>query len=719
MWRFGIGSPPSKKKKQTTEEKRAKGREYDHQKRVRNFANKWTLEFPWVKLNQTRDDETDTSTESMICTWCIQYPTLAGAHSPFIADGCKTIDHFTLKRHNESDGHKATIAKMKQVQSGESTATKTLHSLNKSQTTQLTNLFIIAHKLAVKGLPWKQFRDDVRTCSKTGANVGSSYRTEVKCREFVHYIAEETRLKLSTDLAMSGTFFSITIDESTDSSVTEDMIMFIRSSHRCVISTDFVAITALEKADADSITAAIKSTVKNYTDIEGEDLKSKLVGLSCDGAAVLMGCRRGVATQLRSEIPHLVVVHCLAHRLELCFKKVINASHFSSVTTFLMDLYNMYHRSPLNIAGLNQSCASMSQTSKRPLRPWGTRWIPHLDKALDQFWAIYAPLVQHLEQIIESDNGRKEQQNRASAMLRTIKQSLFIKNSLELHDIVKCLSLLSLSFQRKDIMVYDAIAALKRTKTMLELLRDSPDARQMSKKFQDDDGEFKGVELNQQAGRTRDKCVRADLQTTVGELLEQLDSRLQDIVSNELSASSCLDIRKWDSTTEEWSTFGNDGITILIDRFHDVLSGAGYLADNILVEWQCMKQEVKYAATDINIQSWSHVLKLCGDTCPNLIGLVDIVLCLSVTSVECERGFSVMRKTKSDWRNCLSDKALTDQMRVMLVGKDIESYDPDAAVKLWLNASTRPRRLNVKTYRKRKVSVIDDSSSASGSDESD
>ena len=78
-----------------------------------------------------------------------------------------------------------------------------------------------------------------------------------------------------------------------------------------------------------------------------------------------------------------------------------------------------------------------------------------------------------------------------------------------------------------------------------------------------------------------------------------------------------------------------------------------------------------------------------------------------------------MRKTKSDWRNCLSDKALTDQMRVMLVGKDIESYDPDAAVKLWLNASTRPRRLNVKTYRKRKVSVIDDSSSASGSDESD
>ena len=124
-------------------------------------------------------------------------------------------------------------------------------------------------------------------------------------------------------------------------------------------------------------------------------------------------------------------------------------------------------------------------------------------------------------------------------------------------------------------------------------------------------------------------------------------------------------------------------------------------------------------STDMNIQSWSHVLKLCEDTCPNLIGLVDIVLCLSVTSVECERGFSVMRKTKSDWRNCLSDKALTDQMRVMLVGKDIESYDPDAAVKLWLNASARPRRMNVKTYRKRKVSVIDDSSSASGSDESD
>ena len=70
MWRFGIGSPPSKKKKQTTEEKRVKGRKlYDHQKQVRNFDNKWTLEFPWVKLNHTRDDETDTSTDMNIQSW--------------------------------------------------------------------------------------------------------------------------------------------------------------------------------------------------------------------------------------------------------------------------------------------------------------------------------------------------------------------------------------------------------------------------------------------------------------------------------------------------------------------------------------------------------------------------------------------------------------------------------------------------------------------------
>ncbi len=82
----------------------------------------------------------------------------------------------------------------------------------------------------------------------------------------------------------------------------------------------FVAIKALEKADAACTVNAIVSALE--TECECSDWRSKLVGLSADGAAVNMGVRSGAAKRLQDEVPHLVPVHCCAHRLELAIKNI-------------------------------------------------------------------------------------------------------------------------------------------------------------------------------------------------------------------------------------------------------------------------------------------------------------------------------------------------------------------------------------------------------------
>ena len=77
----------------------------------------------------------------------------------------------------------------------------------------------------------------------------------------------------------------------------------------------FVALKELKGADAPGTVAAVKSAVEE--DCERKDWKERLVGLSADGAAVDMGIRSGAAKRLRDEVPHLVSVHCCAHRVEL------------------------------------------------------------------------------------------------------------------------------------------------------------------------------------------------------------------------------------------------------------------------------------------------------------------------------------------------------------------------------------------------------------------
>lgn len=48
-----------------------------------------------------------------------------------------------------------------------------------------------------------------------------------------------------------------------------------------------------------------------------EGWKTKTVAFGSDGAAVMVGAKKGVATLLKADIPHVISIHCVAHRLEL------------------------------------------------------------------------------------------------------------------------------------------------------------------------------------------------------------------------------------------------------------------------------------------------------------------------------------------------------------------------------------------------------------------
>ena len=96
-----------------------------------------------------------------------------------------------------------------------------------AQVSQLALLFRNAHAIAKAGRPFTDMEWMCALDEKKGLDMGMSYRTDKKCCEFIQCIAEEQQAILQASV-QSGNFFSVMVDGTTDSSVTEAEIIYIR-----------------------------------------------------------------------------------------------------------------------------------------------------------------------------------------------------------------------------------------------------------------------------------------------------------------------------------------------------------------------------------------------------------------------------------------------------------------------------------------------------------
>ena len=102
------------------------------------------------------------------------------------------------------------------------------------------------------------------------------------------------------------------IDESTDISVTHNLILYVRIIHDEVVSTHFLELVELDEGVtvADKVVVVLEENGIGITE-------HKCIGFASDGAAVMTGKENGVAAILQSSSPAMIAVHCVAHRLAL------------------------------------------------------------------------------------------------------------------------------------------------------------------------------------------------------------------------------------------------------------------------------------------------------------------------------------------------------------------------------------------------------------------
>lgn len=68
---------------------------------------------------------------------------------------------------------------------------------------------------------------------------------------------------------------------------------------------------------------------------------------------------------------------------------------------------------------------------------------------------------------------------------------------------------------------------------------------------------------------------------------------------------------------------------------------------------------------------------------PNILTLIDLVLSLPASSAEAGRGFSQMKRIRSQMHAKVKADNMTDLLIIQLNSPDINNFDPRKAIHLW------------------------------------
>jgi len=158
------------------------------------------------------------------------------------------------------------------------------------------------------------------------------------------------------------------------------------------------------------IILGLKDTICATFEDAGMNWESKLVAFGADGASVNLGKKAGLATLLRKQVPYLVDFHCLPHRLELALLELQNScKSVDDVYTVLHMIWKTYHYSPKSVQALKSIADELQINILKPTQVRGTRWLPHVSRALKVFVGTkpadqsetgqYSAVLMHMEDL--------------------------------------------------------------------------------------------------------------------------------------------------------------------------------------------------------------------------------------------------------------------------------------------------------------------------------
>jgi len=511
---------------------------------------------------------------------------------------------------------------------------------------------------------------------------------------FAPYIAKSVMESVQRSIQNSN-IVSILFNEATDVSILETEIVYCRFVENGYPRDVIVGIEEVEHAHADGIYDAVCKAMDTFV---GPNWLDCLVAAGCDGAAVNIGVRNSVATRLQADHPYVLPIHCVAHRLELAVLGAIkNNAQMETVQDLLKKLYKHYHYSPKALRELRDIADSMDENIIKPTRLQGTRWVPHVQNALKALTRCYSVLVAHFEHVSQARPGETTPavKGRATFVINKLKDFRTLRFVFFLQDLLGVIARLSLNLQKAQLTCVDYLDYLEAANLELTELRLLPGQSYtgFTDEIRQGQGVYKGVTLSHY-----DADVEYNYANVCDLVIQKIGSKLKDpnnTTTAIVKAARVFDTREWPNNRDDLATFGNAQIQLLADHFSDILVRNGCELAALAREWTLTKAHFGHRIINqprpgrpvINT-----LFLLNDDRFENILKVVNVVLCLPMSSSICERGFSTLKRIKTDWRSRLTTDMMNHLLSIAIEGPSLDDYVAERAVQLWWRGGQRQRR---------------------------
>ena len=465
----------------------------------RKFVRSWLKDFTWLTY--------DSEGNRMFCKFCRDNPTCSDSSSTFVS-GSQNFKIESMRSHETSTGHTRCVAAAKVSENPQlAPLPRALLSMSKEVSQKMERLFDIAYFVAKREMPFTSFPHLCKLEMKHGVELGNTYINDKACKTFVTAIAGQLKHELSSKL-QSSKFISVMADSACDVGVREVEDVYACHLVKGEIENSFVGLKACENSKAPGIKAAVETAMTEVC----RDWKEKTVALEADGANVMLGEISGVYGLLKQEIPHIMKVHCVAHRLELSFADTLSdVPVLKDVKEMLQGIWKHYHYSAKAVRELKELAESMEVRAYKAIKADGTRWVPHMQRALNILLSKnFQVVVLHFQHTSQARDASNQMQGRAVNYSKKFTSYKFVAIMHLLLDIVDALSKVSLSFQEDGITISRVQDNLTALLAKLESFKERPGQQLNSFLTEVGDGNtFKGIELQRDADRQAINAIQA------------------------------------------------------------------------------------------------------------------------------------------------------------------------------------------------------------------
>ena len=192
---------------------------------IRKFQDSWKVEFPWVMY--------DAGSNTMFCDFCRKAGSKIAGKTDFVS-GSKTFKKETLKKHGESHSHLRArdfvINEQPPVTQGPlfKGLKKAAEKVEEQAFNEVSVKINIAYFIAKEELPFTKFPGLLQLQQKNGIKMSNTYANDTKCAEMVSTVATLVKEENAFKLQNEARYISVMIDGATDTSSTENEIVYAR-----------------------------------------------------------------------------------------------------------------------------------------------------------------------------------------------------------------------------------------------------------------------------------------------------------------------------------------------------------------------------------------------------------------------------------------------------------------------------------------------------------